>query len=376
MKTEPAQKYYERVYGTSGNGRHEPEPKAEPAIAPVFVRLADVEPCAVAWLWHYWIPLGAVTLFDGDPGRGKSTIALDLAARVTRGWAMPPAGGACEGAEPAGVMILSAEDDLRNTIRPRFDAAGGDVTRVTILTAVRQGDEERPPVLPWDLQLVRQRIVDDGIVMVVVDPLMAFLDGEINAHKDQDVRRCMHRLMLLATETGVAVVLIRHLNKLGHNIALYRGGASIGIVGAARSALIVGTDPNNPNVRVLASNKSNLGPRPQSLTYELVTRGDVSYIGWGEETDLTANDILSHAEAGGKRSVADQCALAMKDILAGVTRVASADLEGQLQAMGFSAATVKRARQQLKVRAAKSSHDGSWYVEMPEKVEGAQGAQQ
>src|SRR5205807_2386168 len=103
--------------------------------------------------------------------------------------------------------------------------------------AVKTGEEESPPVLPWDLALVETTIVERGIVLVVVDPLTAYLPSEIDAHKDQDVRRCLHRLKLIAQRTGVAILVIRHLNKLTGGPSLYRGGGSIGIVGAARSAL-------------------------------------------------------------------------------------------------------------------------------------------
>jgi len=248
----------------SPNGRAEAHgatpPPAEPV--PVVRCLADVEARPVAWVWERWIPRGALTILDGDPGLGKSTLMMDLAARITRGWGMPPAGDGA-GGEPAGVLLLTAEDALDVTVRPRLDAAGADPARVHALEAVKTGDDERPPVLPWDLALVESLIAYKGVRLIVADPIMAYLDGQLDAHRDQDVRRLLHQLMLLADRTGTAIVLVRHLNTLTGPPALYRGGGSIGIIGAVRSALLVGRHPSEAHHYVLASNKCNLAARPR-----------------------------------------------------------------------------------------------------------------
>jgi hypothetical protein len=331
----------------------------------VTVCLDTVRPEPVAWLWRHWIPRRAVTILDGDPGLGKSTITLDWAARVTRGWPMPgeerqPG----EDLEPAGVLLLSAEDDLACTIRPRLDAAGADPSRVVSLEAVRTEGEERPPVLPWDLGLVEAMIRERGIALVIIDPFMAYLDAEINAHQDQDVRRALHRLKLMAERTGAAVVVVRHLNKLVGGPAIYRGGGSIGIVGAARSALLVGRDPDDPSRLVLAGNKSNLGPLPRSIRYALETVGDVARISWGEKCDLKAADILGHPGGRQKKNAGQQCAHVLRGFLASGARP-SADLEKMLKDAGFSERAFKEARQLLKTRAFKSAYGGAWLMELP-----------
>src|SRR5205823_3007590 len=109
---------------------------------------------------------------------------------------------------------------------------------------------------------------------------MAYLDGEVNSFRDQDVRRCMHRLKALAEKTGAAVLIVRHLNKQSKGPALYRGGGSIGIIGAVRSALLVGRDPADETRRVLASNKCNLAAKPRSLLYTIEPHEKVSRIVW------------------------------------------------------------------------------------------------
>jgi hypothetical protein len=355
---------------------HKGDPADEAPRQPVIATLADLTAQPVHWFKRLWIPRAALTLLDGDPGLGKSTLTLDFAAQASRGQTNPLAIGAIDAADPSDVLLLSAEDDLARTIRPRLDAAGADVRRVHALAAVRTGDEECPPVLPYDLALVEQMIRDRNIALVVVDPLMAFLPGEIDAHRDQDVRRCMHRLRLLAEATDAAIVLIRHLNKMGHAVAMYRGGGSIGITGAARSTLVVGRDPANPSIRILASVKSNLGPPPRSLTYSLEPVGDVAQIGWIGETDLGANDILGHEEPKAKRTTLDQCADAITELL-GHGPKESEDLNAAMIAAGYSDSTIRRAKQKLKVRARKVGYgaEGPWLVRLPPADSPAEGAQ-
>jgi hypothetical protein len=326
--------------------------KKESRPEPVLLTMSKVEVKPLVWLWEGRIPRGTLTLLDGDPDLGKSTITIDLAARVSRGWQMPPAAGPVEGAEPEGVLLLNAEDDPERTLKPRLEAVGADVSRVHLLEAVRIAGEEQPPVLPWDLDVVEQVILEKEVALVVVDPVMAYLDAKIDAHRDQDVRRCLHRLKQLAQKTGVAVIIVRHLNKLNGPPALYRGGGSIGIIGAARSALVVGRDPDNPGRRVLASNKCNLGPAPRSLTYTLEASGNVAVVAWGEETDLTANDILSHGAAKRKQTVSEQCAEAIRGIL-GAGVMDSEELDRHCKELGYSGRAIKDGRRAAGVKASR-----------------------
>jgi hypothetical protein len=326
----------------STNGKvHEPGGDPEPDDVAVIRTLADVQAQPVEWLWRPWIPLGAITLLDGDPGLGKSTITIDLAARVSRGWDMPPHSGPA--GAPAGVLLLGAEDSLAHTTRPRLDAAGADVSRVHALEAIRTAEGERPPVLPWDLALVENMIVERGIKLVVVDPFMAFLDGELDAHRDQDVRRCMHRLKLLADRTNIAIVIVRHLNKLIGGPALYRGGGSIGITGAVRSALVVGRNPNDQQQCVLAPVKCNLAAKPNSLLYVVETIGDASRIGWLGETELVADDVLAHSGGRKRMTAAEQCAAAIRDYLADGPKE-SEGMNAWLQQHGYTAWAIKAGR--------------------------------
>jgi RecA-family ATPase len=170
--------------------------------------LSEVQPELVEWLWPGRLPLGKLAVLDGDPGLGKSVITLDLAARVSAGLEFPDS-GRCG---PAGVVLLSAEDGLADTIRPRLDAAGADTERVVALSTVAEAKGgERVMSLTKDLSVIERAIERVGAALVVVDPLMAFLSEKTDAHKDQDIRRALAPLSVLAERARASVLIVRHL---------------------------------------------------------------------------------------------------------------------------------------------------------------------
>ena len=200
--------------GSSGHGA---------AVAlPAVVRLADVEPERIDWLWPGYLPLGKVVVIDGDPGIGKSTVCLDIAARVSTGSPMPDGSSGSKGV----VMVLSAEDGLADTIRPRLDAAQADAMRVITVTEIGAGQDARPVSIPGDLPALDAIIAAHEVKLVIVDVLMAYLAGDVNAHRDQDIRRALHVLSAAAARRGCCVLVLRHLNKSGGANAMYRGGGS------------------------------------------------------------------------------------------------------------------------------------------------------
>src|SRR5688572_2019819 len=195
------------------------------------VRLSDVDPEPVQWLSPGRLAAGKITVLDGDPGLGKSTLLCEWAARITRGQALP--GG--EPDPPRDVIILSAEDDIYDTIRPRIDAAGGDPSRIASLLAVPDGSPfGRPFVIPGHVLLLEALVVHTNAALVILDPLVAYLQPGHSANSDQGMRRAFSALKKLAERTGAAIIVVRHLNKSTGANPLYRGGGSIGIIGAAR----------------------------------------------------------------------------------------------------------------------------------------------
>lgn len=320
--------------------------------------LADVVAVPVDWLWPYYIPRGALTILDGDPGLGKSTIIADIAARLSRGQSMPDgsAGGA-----PANTLLISSEDDAARTIRPRCEAAGADLSRIFTF-AMATGAAAQ---LPGDLHELVARVEECRAEFVVLDPLVAYFGPAINAWKDQDVRQALGPLANAPQLRNVAIVAVRHLNK-GQGSAIQRGGGSIGIVAAARSALIVGKDPDDPARRVLASVKSNWGPEPPSLGYRLVCEGNDApgKIEWLGAVSTSANALVApFAGDGGSRVRAAESFLL--DLLANGA-VPSNEVFAAAKAKGIAAQTVRRAKAALSVVAEKGGMEDGWTWRLPE----------
>lgn len=294
---------------------------------PVTVRLSDVQPERVRQLWRRRIFLGKLNMLDGDPGLGKTTMLLDIAARTTTGAPMPD-GTTPDLDGPASVVILTAEDGLADTIRPRLDAAGADVSRVVAIKGIPDGHAERPVEIPFDVQSIYDVVDEEQAALVIVDPFVAFLGTELNSYKDQDVRRAMAHLARLAEDTGAAVVLIRHLNKLVTGNPLYRGGGSIGIIGAARSGLLVARDPDDETRLILAVTKSNLAAMPPAMAYRLEpTPSGVARVRWEGPTHHTAADLLSRqGDARGERELSPERKAVVTFVLAQDAPVGAKDV--------------------------------------------------
>jgi hypothetical protein len=331
------------------------------------ILLSGVEPEEVEWLWPSWLALGKLALMDGDPGLGKSATTLDIAARVSAGKVFPD-GAECE---PAGVVILSGEDGLRDTIRPRLDAAGADVNRILSLATVPdENGHDRLLSIPEDVPLIEKGIERVGAQLVVVDPLMAFLSGETNSHRDQDVRRALAPLAGLAERTGACVLVVRHLNKAPGNNPLYRGGGSIGIIGAARMAFVVGKDPQDEDRRVLATTKNNLARPPRSLMFTLEeAEGGAVRVNWLGESEVSARDLLATPQAQEHADARSEAVEFLNDVLADGP-VPASDIIRDAEDAGIAEKTLRRAKKLLGVVADREGEAGKrgagrWLWKLP-----------
>jgi hypothetical protein len=218
------------------------------------VRAADVEVRAVEWLWTNRIPRGKPVVLDGAPGLAKSTITIDLAARITTARSMPDGTPGIAGA----VILISYEDDPGDTIVPRLLAAGGDPSKLFLADTVQSDEGPRPLELPLDVDKLELLIGETGAVLLVVDPLMAGLGADVRTNVDHHVRRALAPIKSMAERTGVAVLVVRHLNKMAKvTDPVLRGGASIGIIGFARAGLIVARDPDDPDHRLARAQRAD-----------------------------------------------------------------------------------------------------------------------
>ena len=262
--------------------------------APVTL-LSEVETQQVDWLWQSRIPLGKITILDGDPGMGKSLLSIFIAACVSRGQPMPDGSPVKQGK----VILIAPEDAAEDTIKPRVEAAGGDPSQVLLLENMEFLNikdtkkikfSERPFSLSQDMGILEQAIKQIGATLVVIDPLMAVLGHSIDSSRDQDVREVLTPLAQVAERTGCAILIIRHLNKGSSDNILYRGSGSIGIIAVARIGLLVAHDPDDEQKRVFATIKNNLSKIAPNLSYQIVENEQgAPYIQWlGENHHATA----------------------------------------------------------------------------------------
>lgn len=370
-----AQTHAARVLNNGDYSDIEPNPFAdEPAVihAANIVTLDAVQPETVSWLWPGRIPLGKLTVFDGDPGLGKSLASLDIAARVSAGKPMPD-GTRGALSDSATVVLVSVEDGLADTIRPRADLAGADPRRIVAITSIPGADgNDRPVVVPDDWPRIEAVVTEHDARLVVLDPLMALLGADVNSYRDQDARRALLPGVQMAERTGAALVVIRHLNKGAGSSAIYRGGGSIGIAGAARSVLLVAKDPDDDTEerRIVASVKSNLSAPAPALAYRIESGANGHpYLVWEGATEHTANQLLAMLsdDRGERRDALEEAADYLRDALAGGPRP-TRDVLRDARAHGISEAAIRRARKTLGITAQKSGFggDGPWCLTMPD----------
>ena len=222
------------------------------------IRMSDIQPEQVQWLWYPYIPLGKLTVIQGDPGEGKTTFVLAVIAALTKGEALPER----EPLDPVNILYQTAEDGLADTIRPRLDALGADCSRVLVI------DESKRELSLSD-ERIRQAMEKTGAKLLVLDPLQAYLGAEVDMHRANEVRPILKCLGAVAEQMGCAVVLIRHLNKMQGQKSGHRGMGSVDFQAAARSVLLVGRTKEDPQLRIVVPDKSSLAPEGESIAFAL-----------------------------------------------------------------------------------------------------------
>jgi len=244
------------------------------------INMRDVAVEDIKWIWYPYIPSGKLTIIQGDPGEGKTTFVLALIALLTNGDPLPEAE---QGSPPVNVIYQTAEDGLSDTIKPRLLSAGAECSRVLVI------DE-----FDRELSLCDERlelaIKKTDAKLIVLDPLQAYLGGDTDMHRANEVRPIFKRLCLMAERTGCAVILIGHINKAQGMKSSYRGLGSIDFRAAARSVLLAGRTKDNPSLRIVAHDKSSLAPEGKSIAFEIHPEHGFLWKGF---CDITVDDLLS-----------------------------------------------------------------------------------
>lgn len=300
---------------------------------------------SVNWLWPGRLALGKLAILDGDPGLGKSLLALDLCARLSAGQPFPdgtPSTG------PANSLIVNGEDGEEDTIRPRLLRLGADLDRVFVLD--REDDSAGPLRLPTQLGPLDDAVRQSQARLVILDPIMAFLDERILSLSDQSVRRLLYPLGRLADRHQSAVLMHRHLNKSSAGCSLYRGSGSIAFLAACRSGWVVGRDPASQATCVLAQLKNNLAPPQPSLVYQLLSQAEgPPALTWLGESPLNSDQLLGGRLPRSLSSPRDRA----RDFLLGFLEdgpCTAREVWQAAQGQGLSKRTLDRAKEELDIR--------------------------
>ena len=349
------------------NGKH--SNGNAPSRRLVLTRVSDVEAEPVTWLWRGRIVLGMLNIVVGEPGLGKSTLVYELAAQLSRG----TLDGDLDGTA-ANVLVVTYEDHVASVVRPRLEAAKADLPRIRTIGVKQEDESEGLLSLPGDLDLVRDAIERTEARLLIVDPIVAGLSGEVNSHRDQDVRGVLAPLAQMAEHYGIAIVCVMHVNKSAAKQFFLRVGGSIGFVGAARSMLLVARDPDDPDGergcrRIVAHGKCNVGPLAPSLLYVidqiwLPSEIETSRLSLVGECDTTTSDLLG---GGDERLAIDEARDFLEQELADGPRP-SEEISRIAGKNGIADRTLKRARNALGVKVKKLGFgsDGRWFLELPD----------
>lgn len=318
-----------------------------------FIDLSSVEAKDIEWLMPPLIPYGMITIMEGDPGVGKSYLAMHIAAQVSIGGSLP----GVDKLDRGRVLYLSAEDDPAYTIRPRIDAMGGDPSRIRIQADYLSLDDA-------GLKELFDEVRRKPPSLIIMDPLFAYVPGTQDMYRPNVIRSLLSQLRDIAEYGDTAVLIIRHLTKTKRDKAIYQGGGSMDVIGAARSAFLVAQHPNDPDQKIVAHVKHNIAPRGTSWVYELVQEvpDGVPVLKWIGPSDLTIEDLMGGDDDDRKSAVDEAIDFLRDELRDGPKPVAQIEARGQ--ARGIAKRTIDRARKEIGVKSKKSR--GIWMIRLPD----------
>lgn len=309
------------------------------------ITMSEVQAQPVKWLWYPYIPYGKITLIQGDPGDGKTTFVLAVAALLSNGNPMPE----CDSTDlPQTVIYQTAEDGLADTIKPRLEEVGADCSRVVVI------DESEAP-LSFSDGRIEQAIVKTGAKLLILDPLQAYLGIDVDMHRANEIRPIFKTLGGVAERTGCAILIIGHMNKaMSQTKGLYRGLGSIDIAAAVRSILLVGRDKEQENTRVMAHLKSSLAPEGAPIAFEL----DQDGFRWVGKYEIGLDDLLNGTRSEREPTKEAQAVILILEMLRDGEKPCN-EVYARLSEHGIGRRTAENAKQTAGVKAFKKG--AAWY---------------
>ena len=255
------------------------------------IHMEDVVSKEVEWLWYPYIPYGKITIVEGDPGEGNTTLVLKLAAALSMGLPLP-----CDDYkeyEPIHIIYQTAEDGIEDTIKPRLEKAGADCSMIRVI-------DETDKELSMTDDRLEQAIIETGARLIILDPIQAYIGATVDMHRANEIRPVLKHLGIIAEKHNCAIILIGHMNKASGSKSTYRGLGSIDIQATARSVLLVARLRDKPNIRIMAHDKSSLAPAGDAIGFEMTEDNGMVCIG---PYDITIDELLSGNEGRGKKKL-------------------------------------------------------------------------
>ena len=329
------------------------EPPQEETVE--IIRMSEVDTQTVEWLWKPYIPFGKVTIIQGNPGEGKTTLALCLCAACTNRKPFP----LMPEHEPFNVIYQTAEDGLGDTVKPRLMEAEADLDRVLVI------DESKQELSLSD-ERIEKAIRQNGARLIILDPIQAYVGEKTEMNKANEIRPIFRRLAEVAERTACAVILIGHLNKAAGGQSAYRGLGSIDFRAAARSVLLIGRVKREPNIRVIVHDKSSLAPEGKPMAFCLDPETGFEWVG---EYDITADELLSGA-GGNTATKTEQAETLILDLLADENEMTSEEVMKAAAEVGISERTLKTARRNLETRIEVKRRGNQWYYRLKSAAQG------
>ena len=310
------------------------------------ISMDTVEAEEIKWLWKPYIPFGKLTIIQGDPGEGKTTFALHIAALLSQGKGFD---GDTEPFEPVNVIYQTAEDGLADTVKPRLVTAGADCSMVKVID-----DTEKA------LSMVDERleiaIRETKAKLLILDPLQAYLGDRVDMNRANEVRNNTKKLAALAERSGCAIILIGHLNKGSGAKAAYRGIGAVDFFAIARSVLLVARVPNDSSIRAIAQIKNNLDIEGETMAFQLDEKGFT----WIGEYDISADELLAGYFNNDKHKAAEDF---LKKVLANGQMVSASSIFAQAKTIGVSKRTIENVKQELGIKSIKDGASWIWRMD-------------
>ena len=307
------------------------------------IKMSYIEAQEIEWLWYPYIAYGKLAIVQGDPGDGKTTLILNLAAKLTKGEGLDEN---MKVMEPMNVIYQTAEDGLADTVKPRLLQAGADCEKVLVI------DESEKSLSMLD-ERIEEALIKTGARVLILDPIQAYLGSGTDMNRANEVRNMTKRLAALAEKYKCAIILIGHMNKAAGNKAAYRGMGSIDFYAVARSVLLVGRVEGEPNIRAMVQIKNNLAEFGHAKAFRLSEEG----FRWLGDYEITADEVLGGYAP--KINKLEQAKDLLRELSKELEKVESNSIYDMAKEQNISKRTLENAKREMGIRAKREN--GSWY---------------